>query len=102
MLMAARDSNNATWYLLRYSCDFTPRTDPTIAAWMSPSLEPTLFYDTERHVLELLPGTPAADADPLPGLAVDVDGRVYTVDADTGRVIVRCGGAERELVRERG
>ena len=102
MLMRARDSNNNTWYVLRYASDFTPRTDPAIAPWLSPELEPTLVYDAERHVLELRPGTPAADADALPGLAVDLDGRVYTVDAHTGRILVRCGGIERELVGERG
>ena len=45
---------------------------------------------------------PAAEAEPLPGLAVDVDGRGYRVDPVTGRIIVHCGSSERELVCERG
>jgi phage tail-like protein len=99
---ASRDSNNATWYVLRYAADFTPRTDPTIPAWMSPALDPTVFYDADRHVLELLPGTPATEAEPLPGIAVDVDGSIYEVDPAAGRVLVRCGSTKRELVCVRG
>ena len=98
-LAASRDANNATWYVLWYPADFRPRTDPSLRPSMSPLLEPTLFYDGDRHVVELLPGRPAAAAEPLPGLAVDVDGQVYSVDPRTGRVIVRCGNAVRELVR---
>jgi phage tail-like protein len=100
--IASRDANNATWYVLRYAPDFTPRTDPTIPGWMSPALDPTLFYDPDRHVLELLPGKPAAEAEPLPGLAIDVDGSIYEIDKTTGRVLQRCGTHVRELVGQHG
>ena len=108
--IATRDANDTTWYVLQYASDFLPRTDPTLDPWVSPSgvraaagdIDSTLFYDSDRHVLELLPVIPAVEAEPLPGLAVDVDGQVYRVDPATGRVLVRCGNSERELVRERG
>ncbi len=98
----SRDANNATWYVLQYATDFQPRTDPTLDPWVSPVLDPSLFYDASRHVLELLPTKPSTEADPLPGLAVDVDGQIYRVDPNTGRVLVACGDHERELVCERG
>lgn len=101
-LSASRDANDATWYVLRYASDFQPRTDPTLDPWVSPVLQPTLFYDGDRHVLELLPEKPADDAEPPPGLAIDIDGQVYRVDPVTGRILVRCGATERELVCETG
>jgi phage tail-like protein len=101
-LTASRNANDATWYVLRYPSDFRPRTDPSLKPWESPVLDPALFYDADRHVLELLPVKPAAEAEPPPGLAVDVDGQVYRVDPVTGRVLVLCGEAERELLCERG
>jgi phage tail-like protein len=101
-LAATRDANDATWYVLQYPSDFRPRTDPTLDPWTSPALDPTLFYDGDRHALELLPVKPVAEAEPPAGLAVDVDGQIYRVDPATGRVLVRCGETERELVCERG
>jgi phage tail-like protein len=98
----SRDANNATWYVLQYATDFLPRTDPTLDPWVSPVLDPSVFYDGSRHVLELLPVKPSTEAEPLPGLAVDVDGQIYRVDPDTGRVLVVCGDHERDLVCERG
>jgi len=100
--MATRDANDATWYVLQYRPDFQPRTDPGIPPWMSPSIDPSLFHDDDRHVLELRPGIPTQEAEPLAGLAVDVDGRIYRVDARTGRILVACGEHTRELVCERG
>jgi len=101
-LFASRDANDATWYALEYATDFEPRTDPLLDPWVSPALDPTLFYDDERHVLELLPVKPAKEADPPPGLAIDVDGRVYFVDPSGRTVLVRCGTSEKELICERG
>ncbi|HSB37015.1 MAG TPA: phage tail protein [Thermoanaerobaculia bacterium] len=101
-LAATRDANDATWYALEYASDFLPKTDPTLDPWVSPALDSSLFYDDERHVLELLPVKPATEAEPPPGLAIDVDGRVYGVDPSGQRVLVRCGGSEKELICERG
>jgi phage tail-like protein len=100
--LATRDANDTTWYVLRYAPDFRPRTGPGVDPWLSPAIEPALSYDPGRHVLELLPVKPAVEAEPLPGMAVDVDGQVYRVDPVTGRILVRCGDSERELVCERG
>jgi phage tail-like protein len=98
---ATRDANDATWYVLRYASDFRPRADPTLDPWLSPLLESTLFYDADRHVLELLPVKPAVEAEPPAGLAIDVDGQIYRVDLTTGRILVKCGSVERELVCEK-
>jgi phage tail-like protein len=100
--LATRDANDTTWYVLRYESDFVPRSAPGPDAWLVPVLDPALFYDPDRHALELLPVKPAVEAEPLPGIAVDVDGQIYRVDPITGRVLVRCGASERELVCERG
>jgi phage tail-like protein len=100
--LASRNANDATWYALQYSADFRPIPDPSIDPWLSPSIDPTLFHDADRHVLELLPAPPAKAADAPAGLAVDVDGMVYRVDARTGQVLVRCGSSERVLVCEPG
>ena len=77
--MACRDSNNATWYVLRYERDFVPRT-PAPARTDIPSLGSELFYDPGRHVLELLPEPAGAGVDPPAGLAVDVNGEIYESD----------------------
>jgi phage tail-like protein len=97
MTMLARDANNATWYLLRYAMDFTPRAPKPLTDPVPPQLDPTLFYDEQRHVLELLPKVPQQERQPLPGIAVDVDGEVYRTDG--GQVLVRrCDGSEVPLV----
>ncbi len=100
--MPSRDSNNATWYLLRYPENFRSAPpgphDPT-----RPLLDPTLFYDDARGVLELLPA-PAAEGEavePLPGVAVDVNGEVYRGRRrPSGVVVRRCDGSEEDLVCE--
>lgn len=94
--MPARDANDATWYLLRYARDFAPRpAGPDAAA--GPRLDPTLFHDERRHVLELLPIAPDPDREGalLPGLALDAAGEAYRVDPDSGRLVRRrCDGSE--------
>ncbi|MEO8681351.1 MAG: phage tail protein, partial [Vicinamibacterales bacterium] len=102
LLSATRDANNGTWYVLQYATDFRPRSGTGIRPWMSPVIDGSLFHDDSRHVLELLPKKPAVEREPWPGLAVDIDGRVYRVDAENGRVLVQCGGHTRELVCESG
>src|SRR5436305_117015 len=81
--LAGRDANNATWYILRYASDFTPRAatpgDPASPQFVPPDV-PALVYDDSRHVLELMPAQPEQEVAPPPGLAVGVDGEVYRVD----------------------
>jgi phage tail-like protein len=97
--MPARDANNATWYLLRYGTDFTPRASDPDADPVPPELDATLFYDGQRHVLELLPTAPRQEREPLPGIAVDVNGEVYRAEGRQVRVR-RCDGSEVPLVRQ--
>jgi hypothetical protein len=104
--MAARDANNATWYILRYASDFTPRVatagDPAPPQFVPPDA-PALVYDASRHVLELMPAKPPQEAAPPPGLAVGVDGEVYRVDpADCRLLVRRCDGTEALLLCEPG
>jgi phage tail-like protein len=102
---SARDANNATWYVLRYASDFEGRPpDPSEPWWVPPELpDGKLFYDDARHVLELRPSVPAGEAEPPPGLAVDVDGEIYRVEPGTGRLLLRrCDGSEKDLVCEPG
>jgi len=100
--MFSRDANNATWYVLRYSRDFVATGADPMAPWKYPVLGPELFYDQARHVLELLPVKPETEAEPLPGIAVDIDGEIYRSDPQAGTIIVRrCDGSETELVCER-
>jgi phage tail-like protein len=97
-----RDANNATWYVLRYARDFVPAGADPLAPWKYPVPSKELFYDAGRHVLELLPKKPDTEAELLPGIAVDVDGQIYTVDPKTGAILVRrCDGSVVELVCER-
>jgi len=104
--MASRDSNNATWYMLRYATDFTPRMPgpgDVAPPQMVPPEAPTLFYDASRHVLELLPVKSVTELAPPPGLAVDLDGQIYLVDPSTGHLLVRrCDGSQRPLLCEPG
>ncbi len=103
--MPARDANDTTWYLLRYAEDFlargAARNAPPLSDPSSPSLEPSLFFDSERGRLELLPEPPEVSVSPLSGLAVDVNGEIHRVDPTTGRLRVRrCDGSERALTCE--
>ncbi len=104
--MASRDSNNATWYMLRYATDFTPRKPgPRDVAppQMVPPEATTLFYDASRHVLELLPLKSVTELAPPPGLAVDLDGQIYLVDPSTGHLLVRlCDGSQHPVLCEPG
>ena len=104
--MSSTNSNNATWYILRYATDFAPRVpgpgDPA-PPQLVPDNAPTLFYDDTRHVLELLPVKPDQELAPLPGLAIDLDGEVYLVDPATQQLLVRkCDGCEAPLLCEPG
>jgi len=106
--MPARDSNNASWYVLRYAEDFLPASgaaaDPATPFKhpSSPYLQPTLLFDTLRGVLELQPEASPLAANPPPGLALDVDGEVYRVDEDGSLNVVFCDGSSRPLLCEPG
>lgn len=104
--MPSTNSNNATWYILRYATDFASRTpgpgDPAPPQFV-PADAPALFYDDTRHVLELLPVKPPQELGLLPGLAVDLDGEIYRVAPVTGQLLVRrCDGSEKLLLCEPG
>lgn len=104
--MPATNSNNATWYILRYAADFTPRVpgpgDPAPPQFV-PSDTPTLFYDDSRHVLELVPVKPVEELAPPRGMAVHPKGEVYRVDPATRQLVVRrCDGSEKPLLCEPG
>ena len=106
--MTARDANDATWYVLRYEEDFHARAgEPAgqsapFGLPSAPWLEPALLYDGARQVLELQPRAPTLPTEPVPGVAVDVDGTVYRVDEQGTLVVVRCDGSRAPLVCERG
>ncbi|HEY3857282.1 MAG TPA: phage tail protein [Verrucomicrobiae bacterium] len=104
--MPATNSNNATWYILRYATDFAPRpvspVDPAPPQFV-PSSAPTLYYDDTRNVLELLPVKAAQELPPPPGLAIDIDGEIYRVVPSTQQLLVRrCNGCETPLLCEPG
>ena len=99
--MPARDSNNATWYMLRYPSDFTPRTPDPDKDPSPPQLDKTLFYDEARGVLELLPRALDKESAPPSAPAVDVGGEIYRAAVVEGRpqvVVRRCDGTEQPLV----
>jgi phage tail-like protein len=104
--MTASDANNATWYILRYAVDFSPRpasaNDPAPPEFVPPDA-PALVYDDSRHVLELMPAPPAQEASPPPGLVVGLEGEIYRVDG-SGRNLLwrRCDGSEKRLLCEPG
>jgi phage tail-like protein len=103
--MAARDANNATWYILRYASDFMPRaasaSDPAPPQFVPPDA-PALVYDESHNVLELMPATPPLEAPPPPGFVIGLNGEVYRVDPDSGHLVAcycdgtrapfQCGG----------
>jgi phage tail-like protein len=102
--MPARDANDATWYVLRYAEDFSPRPGADDRAPFgedsSPFHDGAVFYDPARHVLELVPEPLPAEQEiqPPPGLAVDINGEIYRVDPAThGLRRVRCDGSEVAL-----
>jgi phage tail-like protein len=106
--LPAHDSNDATWYVLRYPEDFAPlrsvTQDPSspFGQPSSPYIQTTLLYDELRGVLELRPEVSPRAADPPRWVAVDVDGEIYLVD-DTGTlVVVRCDGSIVPFVCECG
>jgi phage tail-like protein len=101
--MFAHDSNDATWYVLRYAEDFatltgsphTPAAPFTVPS--SPYLESTLLFDAQRGVLELQPEASPFAADPPQPICLDIDGEIYLVD-DTGTlVVIRCDGSSVPL-----
>jgi phage tail-like protein len=99
----ARDANDAAWYVLRYASDFDASPpDPSVPTWVPPERPgDKVFYDDERHVLELRPVVPAREAEPPAGLAVDVDGQLYRVAPETRRLLVRrCDGSEVDVTCE--
>ena len=106
--MPAHDSNNATWYVLRYPEDFATLSGAphdSSAPFQQPSspfLESTLLYDVARGVLELQPEASPLAADPPPGLAVDADGDIYRVDDNGILTIVRCDSSSVPLLCEPG
>lgn len=106
--MPSRDANDATWYVLRYAEDFRPRSgEPTgpnapFGLPSAPWLQASLLYDELRGVLELQPQASPVAAEPVQGVAVDVDGDVYRVDDDARLVVVRCDGSVAPLQCEPG
>ena len=97
-----QDPNGAGWYGLRYARDFTGYgAGPGIQPWQLPVLGPELLFDDSRHVLELRPSDAPGKRAPLPGLAVDVTGEIYTTDA-RGLLVRRCNGCESAVVCEPG
>jgi phage tail-like protein len=95
--MAARDANDATFYILRYATDFTPRvasaSDPAPPQFVPPDA-PTLVYDGSRNVLELIPVPPPVELVPPPGFVVGLNAEVYRVEPASGRLEARyCDGA---------
>ena len=96
MSVPARDTNDATWYILRYPEDFAPRV-PAPGDPSPPRLDSTLHYDAARGVLELVPGSPEEDSEPPPAAAVDLDGNVYRV-RDGGLIVVRCDDSEAAVL----
>jgi phage tail-like protein len=100
---AGLDPNGAGWFALRYRSDFVGwGAAPGVPLWQQPVLEPELFYDDGRHVLELRPAPPAHELDPLPGLAVDLTGEVYLVSADGVLLRGHCDRCEAPLLCEPG
>jgi phage tail-like protein len=104
--MTTQDANNATWYMLRYATDYTPRPasaiDPAPPQFV-PASAPNLIYDDSRHLLELLPVKPNQELPPLPGFALDLTGEIYRVDPATLRLLRRmCDGHETEVLCEPG
>jgi phage tail-like protein len=106
--MPARDANNAAWFVLRYAEDFAPRPNAPAdasAPFLSPSspfLEPSLLHDARRGVLELQPEAAATPARPPSGLALDIDGDIFCIDADGRLVVERCDGSRAPVVCEPG
>lgn len=99
--MPATNANDETWYILRYARDFVPTVVPK--PYQAPVLDANLFYDDERHVLELAPVAPDTDAKPPLGLAVSPEGEVYRVDPSGATVLIRlCDGCERRVACEPG
>ena len=98
--MRARDANNATWYMLRYGEQFAVDSPDTFVDNHTPFMSATLFYDDERHVLELLPEPSTTPIAPLPGLAVDTGGEIYRSRPGIGTVMVHCGPHRWPLVCE--
>jgi phage tail-like protein len=98
----SRDSNDATWYVLRYREDFTPRP-PSQGDPSPPRLDFTLQYDEAEGVLELLPEPGAEEAPPPPGACADPDGDLYLA-AQAGGALRhrRCDGSEVPLPCEPG
>jgi phage tail-like protein len=106
LTMPARDSNDATFYVLRYAEDFTPvsgAANDSSAPFGSPSspyLDPALLFDWRRGVLELQPEASPFAADPPRGIAIDPNGDVYRVDDDGVLMLVRCDGSSSPLICE--
>lgn len=106
--MPAHDSNNATWYVLRYPEDFAALTGAPHDASApfqqpsSPYMDPTLLYDAQRGVLELQPEASLVAADPPPGIAVDPDGDIYRVNESGVLTVVRCDGSSVPIFCEPG
>ena len=105
--MVCRDANDATWYVLRYPEDFSAAGGPPDpqAPFQQPSfpyLAPSLLFDERRGVLELQPEPASFEADPPPGIALDVGGDVYRVDPSGTLVVNPCEGSSHPLLGEPG
>jgi phage tail-like protein len=99
--MSARDANNATWYILRYATDFTPRVasaaDPAPPQFVPPDA-PALRYDESRNVLELAPVAPSLEVQPPHGFVVGLNGEVYRVEPASRRLeTLHCDGTRAPL-----
>src|SRR5262245_4755972 len=100
-MIFSRNANDATWHILRYAEHYAPRTPDPVDDPAPPELEPTLFFDDLRGVLELVPERPTRERSPLPGLAIAPNGRIYFVEPASGRLLTKtCDQEVSEVVCE--
>jgi phage tail-like protein len=99
--MPAHDANNATWRMLRYPLDFESQGTSGPHDPLRPLLDDSLVFD-ERRGLELRPLPLAEEVQPVPGIAIDVNGEVYRSAKRPARIdVTRCDGSVEPLVCEK-
>ena len=99
--MPAHDANNATWRMLRYLLDFQSQDSAGPHDPLRPLMDDRLVFD-EKRGLELRPLPLADEIQPVPGIAVDVNGEIYRSARRPARIdVTRCDGSVEPLVCER-